>query len=105
MALNDFTAYGKPHSGSVIFAAAMQSLERLENKFGKLRVKPDAVVFYKNLTYPLSVQLAINLDVRGLAATEFQSVTNQILEEPLTSDFHQPQWQACFQFRFGNLFL
>ena len=82
MALNDFAAYGKPHSGSVIFAAAMQPLERFENKFGKLRVKPDAVVFYKNLTHPLSVQLPINLDVRRLAASEFQSVANQVLEKP-----------------------
>jgi hypothetical protein len=31
MALNNFAAYGKPHSGSIIFAAAMQSLERFEN--------------------------------------------------------------------------
>jgi hypothetical protein len=52
MVLNDFTAYGKPHPGSFICTAAVQSLERLENKFGKLRGKPDAVVFYKNLTYP-----------------------------------------------------
>gem|GEM_PF-5840673 len=51
MALNNFAAYGKPHSGSIKFAVAMQSLERFENKFGKLRIKPSAVVFYKKLTH------------------------------------------------------
>ena len=35
--------------------AAVQSLEGLENKFGKLLVKPDAVVLYKNLACPLPV--------------------------------------------------
>jgi hypothetical protein len=50
MPLDYFAAYGKSHSGPFIFVAVMQSLERLENEFGKLRVKPDAVVFYNNLT-------------------------------------------------------
>jgi hypothetical protein len=49
MALNYFTAYGKTHPGSIIFAAIMQSLEGLENTLGILLLKPDAVVFYENL--------------------------------------------------------
>ncbi len=52
MALNNFAAYGKPHSGSIIFAAAMQFLERFENKFCKLRIESSAVVLYKKLTHP-----------------------------------------------------
>ena len=55
VALDYLAAYGKPHPGSFIFASAMQSLERLENTFGKLRVESDAVVFYKNLTYPIPI--------------------------------------------------
>jgi hypothetical protein len=38
----------------------------------QLLIKPDAVVFYKNLTYPLPIKFAINLDLRGLAAAEFK---------------------------------
>jgi len=38
-------ADSKAHSGSFIFAPAIQSLEGFENKFCKLLVKSDAVVF------------------------------------------------------------
>ncbi len=81
MSLGYFSAYGNPHSGSVISATTMKSLARFKNLSGKLLVKSYAVVFNKNLRYPIALRLALNLDMGSSITVELESVANQILKE------------------------
>ena len=64
MQFHDLAAYGKPHSGPFIFAAAMQSLERLEYQSLKPLFKSDAVILYRYFAKSLPIVLSMDSDRR-----------------------------------------
>jgi hypothetical protein len=81
MQFYDLAAYGEAHPGSFIFAAAVQSLERLENQSLKLLLKSDAVILYGYFAKSLPIAFSTDFDQRTSAAAVFKSITDKVLKK------------------------
>ena len=79
MTLHDLLDYGKPHTGAVVFASFMQSLEDHENPIQVPGFDSDTVVLDGKDPFIFIFHCG-HMDLRRLISAKFNGILNQILK-------------------------